>query len=280
MKITDAHVHIYPPELERDRGKIAADEPWFAALTSSRCHKWGTAEELVASMDANGIERAFAIGFAFRDQGLCRMVNDYVLDAAKRFPGRILPLAVVSPLRCGAADEIARCADAGAAGIGELFPDGQGFDITDPMQTWRLAAACDERGLFIMLHTAAQAGHEYAGRGLTGAREAAKFCVNHPEARVVFAHFGGGLWAFESMPEMKLYLSNAYYDTAAMPWLHSSDVLRAIFANGSGGKLLFGSDWPILDFPRYEKMIEAAKLTEGQKTALLGGNAEKLITKE
>ncbi|MDO5563284.1 MAG: amidohydrolase family protein [Synergistaceae bacterium] len=277
MKVIDAHVHIYPPEFDSDRDKIAADEPWFAALTSSKCHKWGTAEELIASMDANGVERAFATSFAFRDQGLCRAANDYVLDAAKKFPGRILPLAVVSPMRRGAAEEIARCADAGAVGVGELFPNGQNLDITDAAQTWRLVAACDERGLFILFHTAEQAGHQYAGKGSVGAREAAKFCVNHPEARVVFAHFGGGLWAFESMPDMKLYLSNAYYDTAAMPWLYSSDVLRAVFANGAGGKLLFGSDWPILDFPRYEKLIDAAGLTEAQKTALLCGNADKLL---
>lgn len=276
MKIIDAHVHIYPPEFERDRDKIAESEPWFAELTSSKVHKWGTAEELIAEMDKNGIDSAFATSFAFCDIGLCRTANDYVLDAAKRWPGRIHPLAVV-PLRRGMEEEIARCADAGAAGIGELFPDGQEFDITSESETWRLVQACRERDLFIMFHTAEQTGHDYAGKGSTGAREAAAFCLNHPELKTIFAHFGGGLWASEPMPEMELTLKDAYYDTAAWPWLYSACVLDAACAAGAEDKILFGSDWPILSFQRYEKLFAETKLSKEQKEKILFKNAEKFL---
>ncbi len=279
MKIIDAHVHIYPPEVERDREKIAAREPWFDLLSHSKVQKWGTAEELIDTMDKNSIESAFVTSFAFRDQGLCRMVNDYVLDSAHRYPGRISPLVVVSPSHAGAEEEIARCADAGAIGVGELFPDGQNFDISDIRQTWRLAGTCCEHGLFIMFHSAEQAGHKYPGKGSTGADKAAAFCINHPEVKVIFAHFGGGLWAFEAMPEMKLALSNVYYDTAALPWLYGCEVIDAIFAIGAGHKLLFGSDWPILEFPRYQKLFAKTKLNEEQRTALLYENAKKLYRK-
>lgn len=277
MKIIDGHAHIYPPEFERDRDKIAEHEPWFDILTRSKVNKWGTAEEFVLTLDANGIESGFVTSFAFHDQGLCRVANDYVLDAARRYPGRIRPLAVVSPSRPGADEEIARCAEAGAAGVGELFPDGQNLDISDMSQTWRLVSACHEHGLFILFHIAEQAGHQYPGKGCYGADKAAKFCMNHPEAKVVFAHFGGGLWAFEAMPEMKLALSNAYYDTAAWPWLYGPEVIDAIFAIGAGHKILFGSDWPILEFPRYEKLLACTKLNDEQKTALLCGNVQKLL---
>ena len=110
--VFDAHVHIYPEFLKKERDRIAAREPWFELLTSSKVQKWGTAEELVAAMDEAGIAQSRATTFAFRDQGLCREMNDYVLEAAKRFPGRIVPLAVVSPLRPGAAEEAERAFDA------------------------------------------------------------------------------------------------------------------------------------------------------------------------
>jgi predicted TIM-barrel fold metal-dependent hydrolase len=276
--IIDGHVHIYPPEFERSREKIAEREPWFKALTESKVHKWGTAEELIEAMDAAGIECAIAGGFAFLDQGLCRESNDYVLDAARRHPDRIVPMAAVSPAARGMEREIERCAEMGAVGIGELFPDGQGFDISDRRQTWRLAGAADERGLFIMLHTAEQVGHSYAGKGRTGAREAAAFCLGHPGTRVIFAHFGGGLWAYEAMPEMRMALADARYDTAAWPWLYSARIADAIFASGAGDKIIFGSDWPILKFARYGKLIGESKITEEERNKLLYINAGKLLS--
>lgn len=279
MKIIDAHVHVYSPEIEKNRDKIAATERWFDILSGSPFQKWGTAEDLIAAMDRDGIETSIVTGFAFYDQGLCREVNDYVLDAAKRYPGRILPMAVVSPTRPGAEAEIARCAELGAVGVGELFPDGQLFDISDARQTWRLAGACGERGLFVMFHTAEQVGHQYPGKGAYGAEHAAKFCLNHPEAEVIFAHFGGGLWAYEAMPEMRQVLSNAWYDTAAWPWLYGPQVMDSIFAIGAGHKILYGSDWTILAYPRYAKLLSETNLDEKMTNALLYENIGRLLSR-
>ena len=277
MKIIDSHVHVYPEFLKKERDRIAAREPWFELLTSSKVQKWGTADELVAAMNEAGIESSLVTTFAFRDNGLCREMNDYVLDAARRFPGRIMPLAVVSPARTGALEEAARAFDAGALGLGELFPDGQGFDLASPAPLRDLCALCEERGKFMLFHTAEQAGHQYAGKGAYGAREAAAFCRNFPMTRVVFAHFGGGLWAFEAMPEMRLLLQNARYDTAAWPWLYGPEILDAISAIGAGDKIFFGSDWPILGFQRYEKLAAQTKLSDAEKEKLFGGNVREFL---
>ncbi|MDO5116345.1 MAG: amidohydrolase family protein [Synergistaceae bacterium] len=278
MAVIDSHVHIYPDFLRKERDRIAAREPWFELLTSSKVQKWGTAEELVAAMDEAGIERSVATSFAFLDQGLCREMNDYVLEAARRFPGRIVPLAVVSPARAGAAAEACRAFELGAAGIGELFPDGQRFALSSAAQLRELCALCGERDKFILFHCAEQAGHSYPGKGSCGAREAAAFCRNFPLVKVIFAHFGGGLWAFEAMPEMRLLTANARYDSAAWPWLYEPRIAEAIFAIGAGEKILFGSDWPILDFARYEKLLARTRLTPEQKQALLSDNARRLLS--
>ena len=144
MKIIDSHVHVYPEFLQKEFDRLAQREPWFALLASSKVQKWGTAEELVAAMDETGVESSLVTTFAFRDQGLCREMNDYVLDAARRFPGRILPLAVVSPARPGALEEAERAFDAGALGLGELFPDGQSFTLSDTLRLRGLCALCED----------------------------------------------------------------------------------------------------------------------------------------
>ncbi|EFQ24336.1 amidohydrolase 2 [Aminomonas paucivorans DSM 12260] len=275
--IIDSHVHIYPPEVVRDAESIGEREPYFRKLTSSPVHRWGTAEDLLARMDADGVDQSWACGFAFADLGLCRLCNDYVLEAAERSGGRLRPLAVVPPLARGAMGEIERAASRGAIGVGELFPQGQGFDLTDPRQTWRLAGVCHEGGLFALVHTAEPVGHDYPGKGDVGPREAAAFCEHHPETPVVFAHFGGGLWLYEQMPEMRRILSNAWYDTAAAPFLYRPGVFDALFASGVGGKLLYGSDFPLLGLPRYRRLLEGSRLGEEDRARLLGGNAQRLL---
>ena len=78
---------------------------------------------------------------------------------------------------------------------------------------------------------------------------------------------------YELMPEMKLYLSNARYDSAAWPWLYEPAVLSAMAAAGVGDKLLYGSDYPILSFPRYKKLLDASGVSGAAADGFLSGNA-------
>ncbi len=274
--IIDTHVHLYPPDVVREWEKIAEKEPYFRLLCSGKVHKWAVAEDLFDMMESDGIDQCWTTSFAFRDPGLCRHCNDYVMETAARSGGRVKGLAVVNPLSRDFEKEIFRCREAGMIGVGELFPDGQVFDITDERQTWRLAAACRDAGMFLMLHTAEQVGHDYPGKGSAGPKEAAAFCLNHPGLAVVFAHMGGGLWQYEMMPEMKICLQNAWYDTAAVPFLYDAPIFRAVFAAGVGHKILYGSDFPLLRIKRFKRMLGEASLSPEEESALLGGNAKEV----
>ena len=112
---------------ERD-SYLARDER-FAALYADPRAGMATAEEVVAEMDRSGVALSVVFGFPFRDQGLCREVNDYVLDAVAARPGRLAGLACVSPGSVGAPAELARCLDAGMRGCGELAPGAMAADI-------------------------------------------------------------------------------------------------------------------------------------------------------
>lgn len=275
--VIDVHVHVYPEQFVRDQELISKREPHFDLLTHNRVHKWGTADQLIRRMDETGVDQSWIFGFAFRDPGLCAMCNDYVIDAVRRYPGRLKGFASVSPLTRGFAAEAERCADAGLIGIGELFPQGQNFDLGDRRQTWRLAAVLEERRLLLNVHTAEPVGHDYDGKGNVGSKEAAAFCLNHPGVRVIFAHFGGGLWLYETMPEMKLALKNARYDTAAWPFLYDARVLAAAKAAGALDKMLYGTDWPILDRERFASRLQGCGLDEREKEAFMGGAAARLL---
>ena len=273
----DFHVHLYPPEIVKNAPKIAEREPYFDALIRNKVHKWASLEDLLPRMERDGIARAVVFGFAFRDLALCKLCNDYIIDCVSRHPDKLDGMCVIPPLARGFDEEVLRCSDAGLIGVGELFPEGQGIDISDISQTWRLAGAADEAGLCLLWHTAEPVGHEYAGKGNVGPRETAAFCMNHPEVHVVFAHLGGGLWQYELMPEMRLYLSNAMYDLAALPWLYDARVLDVIETAGVTGKFLMGTDFPILDSARYEKMFLASSLQDESKARIKCGNAASLL---
>ncbi len=275
----DCHVHVYPPEIIRDAAVIGKNEPYFELLSTGKVHKWATAEDVIAAMDRDGIDVSWIFGFAFKDPGLCALCNEYVIEAVRKYPTRLKGLAVVPPCAHGAGNEIARCREQGLVGVGEIFPGGQDFDISDVRQTWRLAGAVAEAGMFLLVHSAEPVGHDYPGKGNTGPREAAEFCLHHPEVEVVFAHFGGGLWMYELMPEMQLALSNAYYDSAAWPWLYEPSLLRAMEAAGVLRKLFYGSDFPILGYPKYEKMIAASGVERGEVEKFLHHNAFDFMAK-
>ncbi len=294
----DFHVHVYPPEIIRDAETISKREPYFDALIHNKVHKWASVIDVLSAMkedgedgkdEEDGVERSVIFGFAFKDLGLCRLCNDYVIDAVKKYPEQLSGLCVVPPLgaehsgaehsereKC-AEREISRCAENGLIGVGELFPEGQGFDITDKIQTQKLAAILEELNLCLLLHTAEPVGHYYVGKGNVGPSEAAKFCLNHPNVKVIFAHLGGGLWLYELMPEMRKILRNAYYDLAALPWLYDPKILRAIKEAGVLEKILFGTDFPILPASRYKKIFDRAGLEAEDIETITRLNALKLI---
>ena len=61
-------------------------------------------------------------GFAFNDIGLCQYVNDYVAEAVKRYPDKLIGYMVLVPTASGVEREIDRCLAMGLKGIGEIFP--------------------------------------------------------------------------------------------------------------------------------------------------------------
>jgi len=282
MKKTDFHVHVTPPDITADWRKYAEKEPYFALLSNSKGNKFATAEDIAAAIEKDAVvDRAVVFGFAFRDIGLCRYVNDYVIEKTGQYPEKLTGFAVVPPEEGSrgeeAAKEIERCFRAGLKGVGELFPEGQGFDLENEKETASVTGACKELGIPLLLHANEPVGHYYPGKTGVTLRQLETFVANNPSLKIVLAHWGGGILFYETMGEIKEKFRNVYYDTAASPFLYDERIYRTVKALGLCEKILFGSDFPLLPHSRYLDGLEKSGLDSEDKQMILGANARKLL---
>lgn len=268
----DVHIHVFPPDVINKIDRYLEKDEFLNLICSSPKNKYATAEDLLAEMDKSGVEMAAISGFAAADPGLCREMNDYVLDAASRNPRRFLPMAVVFPLDSAMEREIDRCYDLGAVGVGELFPWGQKFDLKGK-EAGKLAYLCEERNLPLLLHINEIVGHYYAGKGDVSVVEAAEFATRHPELTIIYAHWGGGLFFYELMPEMRRQLQRVYYDTAAGPFLYDKSIYRVAREIGILHKILLGSDYPLITQRRYLRELRESGLDPAEIEMICGKNA-------
>lgn len=276
MKI-DYHVHITPPELIKEWRKIAEKEDYFKLLSESPVNKFATAEDVVKELERSGVDKAVVFGFAFRDMGLCRYVNDYVIESVSKYPDKFIGYISVMPKAKDLEQEIDRCIDKGLCGIGELFPYGQGFDISNFDEIKNLSNFSIERNLPVIIHTNEPVGHYYSGKTDTTPVKAYEFAAKFPELKIIFAHWGGGLLFYELMPEIKKQNKNVYYDTAASPFLYDKKIYKVAKEIGVLDKILFGSDYPLIPMKRYIKEIESSGLALEGQAKIFGENAQKLL---
>jgi predicted TIM-barrel fold metal-dependent hydrolase len=269
----DAHIHVTPPEIIANIDKYCAKEPYFALLSANPKNRFATAEDVIAELDRAGFDRGVVFGFGFQDLGLCRMVNDYVIEKVRAYPERLTGFAVVPPGVSGAAREIERAHEAGLSGLGELFPSGQRFDIADAALTKDFTGVCAERSLPILVHANEPVGHYYQGKTDTTLRQLELFVEHSPGNDIILAHWGGGLIFFETMPELRKMFSRVFYDCAASPFLYDGRIYKIACELGLETKILFGSDYPLIPISRYITEIEAAGISERAKALFLGGNA-------
>jgi uncharacterized protein len=273
--IVDSHVHILPAAMRDARDRIAELDPWF-----DMCHRGGrailTVDELLASMDATGIDRSMCFGWPFADAAHCAEVNDHLIAVQHAHPDRLTCFATVSPSRPGAVEELRRCAYQGLRGTGELNADAQGFDL-EGAAIDDVARACVDLGVPLVLHCSEPVGHDYPGKGTATPERVAGLAMRHPDLRLVCAHLGGGLPFYAHMPEVAVLCRRLWFDTAAAPFLYAPTAYRAVADLCGADRLLFGSDLPLLPARRYIDAFAQAELTAAERALVMGENAVRLL---
>jgi predicted TIM-barrel fold metal-dependent hydrolase len=273
--IIDSHVHILPARMREARDELAGADPWF-----DMCHQGArsiiTADELLATMDATGIDRSVCFGWPFEDPEHCAEANDHLIRVQRDHGDRLTCFATVSPGRPGAVEELRRCAGEGLRGVGELNADAQGFDLSDTAAD-DVAGACNALGIPLVLHCSEPVGHDYPGKGTATPDKVAPFALRHPGLHLVCAHLGGGLPFYAHMPEVAELCRTLWFDTAAGPYLFAPTAYRAVIDLCGADRLLFGSDHPLLPARRYIDAFAQAELTPAERDLVMGGNAASLL---
>jgi predicted TIM-barrel fold metal-dependent hydrolase len=276
--VIDAHCHILPPSFRDRRDEIAQRDATFAALLSSPNAAIASAEDLLSAMDRDGVERAVVMGMGWIDQDLATEANDYIIQAVADNPSRLTGLCSVNPAWGERAyAEVKRCLAAGLSGVGELHADTQGFDITDVAVMAPVMELARADGFPVLVHGSEPVGHRYPGKGSTTPDKLYRFIQNFPGNPIICAHWGGGLPFYSLMPEVKESLKNVYFDSAASPFLYQPDVFNAVADLVGAGKVLFASDYPLMDISRPLEQARKAGLAPDVEERLLSGNAAKLF---
>lgn len=278
MKI-DMHVHVTPDEISKNMERYCEKEAYFSLLSHTPHNRFATASEVVSEMMVTGFDKSIIFGFSFSDMGLCQYVNDYVIEAVKKYPSSLIGFCSVVPNHREAVYELERCHAKGLKGVGELFPAGQPFEIVRKEDTKEFADCCEKLGFPVIVHVNEPVGHDYAGKTATTLKEIESFIMHHPRLKVILAHFGGGLWQYELMKELRAAFQNVYYDNAASIFLYDPKIYQLIKAAGLLDKFFFGSDFPLLSPKRYEKSLLESGLTKEELDKLLGENAEQFLVR-
>ena len=276
--LIDFHTHIFPPYICDHRERYCARDPWFNELYSDPRASMATAEDLIAEMDASGVDISVAFSFGWTDIGLIEETNSYVIDSMRRYPNRIYGMAVLQPtIGVQAVRELERCARAGMIGLGELMPHGQGYKLSDIAVLMPVMEVVREHQLLVLSHCSEPVGHPYPGKGNVSLQDIVTFLTAFPDVRFVAAHWGGGLPFYALMPEIQLITANVWYDTAATVYLYRQDIFP-IAANLVGAdRILFASDYGLLRQRRIIDHIAQSGLDDHAVKMVLGGNAQRLL---
>lgn len=288
MRIIDAHVHLYPAEVDAQPAAWAAERGerhW--ALLCTRTRKDGrrvqslpTIDGLLHAMDRAGVARAVLLGWYWENPDTCRWQNDFYAACVRVHPDRLSAFATLHPAagREATLAEVRRAKQEGLIGIGELSPHSQGYAVDDPVLEEVLALAAELR-MPVNLHVTDPDSRKYPGWVETPAGDFVRVAERFPTTTFVLAHWGGML----ALRDARLAaLKNVYYDTAASPLMYDHGVwARALPALGRD-RVLFGSDFPLNLYPKLSVEAEIARFVHeardaGADAAVLGANAARVL---
>ena len=279
--IIDCHTHIFPEKIRKDRETFCRKDEGFSSIYHPSKAKMVGVEDLVASMDEWGIEKSVVCGFPWSHPDLCSFHNDYLLEAASRYPGRLIVfVTLLFSYPDWSEKEWDQKRKEGAGGVGEIAFYRQTMIPLHIQAMSPLITQLEKDRIPLLFHTNERLGHSYPGKGPTPLERFYEFILAHPDLPILLAHWGGGLLFYELMPEVAKAMRNVYYDTAASPFLYSQKIYGVAREIMGAEKILFGTDYPLISPQRYFRELEESGLSKEDQEKILGLNFLKLLTGE
>jgi predicted TIM-barrel fold metal-dependent hydrolase len=276
--LIDCHTHIFPQSIRAQRERFFPNEPAFELLYASPKSKMVSADELVAQLDDQKVDKAVTFGFPWCNSETARYHNDYILEAVARHPDRLIGFCCVDAMQPQAPVEVERCLNAGLSGVGELAFYCSELDCQLPGGMDDIMALARQFDCPVMIHTNEPVGHAYPGKTTNTLAQIYALVKKYPLNRLVLAHWGGGIFWYTLMKkEVSQVLSNVWFDTAASPFLYRPDIYRLALNLAGQDKILLGTDFPLLSIKRYLDELHQAELNDDQIQAICYRNAVALL---
>jgi predicted TIM-barrel fold metal-dependent hydrolase len=276
--IIDFHTHVLPPQIKSNRRKYALKDAAFAQIYSEDQAKIATSDDLVNSMDKDGVDVSVVVNYQWTTHDFCVLTNDYILESVARYPKRLIGFCTINSYTDDTSlKEIERCVAGGIKGVGELRPDTLALDYTKKNAIKPFTNLIRKHKLIVLTHGSEPVGHLYPGKGQATPELLLKLIGNFADLPVACAHWGGGLPFYTLMPEVQQTLENVYFDTAVSPYLYRPEIYPQVSRLVGSDRILFGSDFPVIKQSRVMNEIQTADLPEETKEKILGGNARRLL---
>ncbi|HET8523980.1 MAG TPA: amidohydrolase family protein [Thermomicrobiales bacterium] len=244
--VIDAHGHV---------------GPWFNFFTPNP-----DGETMLRIMDRCGVR--MAVVSALLGVGPdAEPGNAEVVELIARHPARFAGYAVFNPHHPGSLADVERTlACPGIVGI-KIHPDTHEYHVAEPgyAPMWELANA---RRLPVLTHT-------FAGSAYSEPVEFDSIARRWPEARIIMGHSGAtpaghrqAITVAQAHPNLYLELCGSF---TTGQWIR-----RMVDAVGAE-RVLFGTDFPFIDFRYGLGRVVFADLSESERRLVLGENARRLL---
>lgn len=239
----DAHNHLGGP----DKGDGKSQSP----------------EDILASMDSSGVEKAVVFPFNEENPGISfSRCNDYIAAAVKAHPSRLIGFCRLDPnFGEKALMELERSVQVlGLRGI-KLHPTSQNFSLDNPWLSELLAVAAD-MGLPVIFDT---------GKKMSPPTGIARLAAEYPRLKIIMAHIN---LLDESIAAAKAF-PNIYLGTTG--YFNLKKLAQAVHEAGAH-RFISGSDSPYIQMGReVDKIREIPGISPGEVQMIAGGNFAHVI---
>jgi uncharacterized protein len=221
------------------------------------------ARRMLRAMDLAGIDQACVFNIFHPD---ARVAHEQLAGYVREAPDRFIGFAYASPLSAKMVEEVARAIDELGFRAIKIYPPSGNISLTDAR--WRpLFSLADERGLAVISHT----GTEPSCQPAYFQEVASRF----PGANFVIGHCGNVRPQRDHAIEAAIACPNVLLETCTS--YREVGVIEELVERAGPGKVLFGSDAPLMD-PRVQiGRILTARIDAQAKRQVLGGNAQRLL---
>ena len=282
MRVIDFHTHVFPDAVA---GRALAK---LRAGSHTRPFTDATAAGLQASMAAAGVDLSVVLPVA-TGAGQTAHINDRAIRIHREAAATgIDSFGAAHPDDPDWKRELEKIAAAGLKGI-KIHPPYQETDLDDPRYL-RILEKAGELGLTVVTHAGLDVG-------LPGFRQTTPDKIRRAvkavgPVRLVCAHMGGWkCWkeVRDLLADTDIWLDTAFSlgpmtpDGDGYPWtpeelerLSAEDFCGLVRLFGAG-RILFGTDSPWEDQAAELARLRALPLSEADLSAILGGNAERIL---